>query len=235
MNSRMKAWMEEDLKELKVYLDDFKKKQMRLVPLWMALCVAGMCALGIVAGADMEYVLHFHLPVGCGIALFVGLAYWLQNQTTSIGKLRKQYQKKMWLPEHAQDAFAEQMADKSYEAWNFTQKGEKYPRRLLVGPKYWMYLLLNRCFYFQVADIESVKIQSEQLDIRRRIGDTSSWKQTVSTVSLELSYYEGSESARMKAPDFLLFDNTEQLTKALQMIERNCPELHILEQLRQHS
>lgn len=233
MNLQMKRWMEEDLKEFKSYLDAFKKKQMRLVPLWMALCVAGMCALGIAAGADIGYVMHLHLPVGCGIALFVGLAYWFQNQTTSIGKLRKQYQKGLWLPEHAQDAFAEQMEEKKYEAWNFTQKGEKYPRRLLVGPKYWMYLFWGRCFYFQTADIEAVKIQRDQLDIRRRIGDTSFWKQTVSTVSIEISYYEGSESVRMKAPDLLLFDNMEQLTKAVQMIDRNCPELHIPELIQQ--
>lgn len=234
MNTQMKAWMEEDLKEFKKYLDAFKRKQMRLVPLWMLLCVAGVSALGIVAGGEIDDVLHLHLPVGCGIALFVGLAYWIQNQTTSIGKLRKQYQKKLWLSEHAQSAFAEQMMEKKYEAWNFSQKGEKYPRRLLVGPQYWMYLFLGRCFYFQAADIKSMKVQKDDLNIRHRIGETGSWKQTVSTVSIELSYYEGSESACLNAPDMLLFDNMEQLSKALQMIERNCPGLSALESLHQH-
>ena len=83
MSEKSAAWLEEEMKEFSGILQTFKKKQKNKAPLWMAVCLIGMVALGFAVGYDIAYIMRVHFPIGCGIALLAGLCFWLPSKISN--------------------------------------------------------------------------------------------------------------------------------------------------------
>lgn len=95
MDAKMEMWLDQEMQEFSEVLKTFKKKQKNKAPLWMAAFLIGMVALGFIVGYDVSYVMRVHLPIGCGIALFAGLCFWLPAKISNVKAVRKAYEKAM--------------------------------------------------------------------------------------------------------------------------------------------
>lgn len=165
MNAKLAAWLEEEMKEFSGILQTFKKKQKNKAPLWMAACLIGMVAIGFVAGYDIAYIMRVHFPIGCGLALFAGLCFWLPSRVSNIKAVRKGYEKAMenfFQSQEEQDLFVRQMESGSYDKVNFFNVNvETYPARFIAGPDFWMYFNGN-CRFVRTEDIQSIRKEIEK-------------------------------------------------------------------------
>lgn len=230
MNAELGAWLDEEMKEFSDVLQTFKKKQKNKAPLWMAVCLIGMVALGFAVGYDLAYVMRVHFPIGCVIALFAGLCFWLPSKISNIKAVRKGYEKAMedfFQTQEDQDLFVKQMESGNYDKVSFYNISETYPSRFIAGPDYWMYFngrLL--CCFVRTADILGISRQDETTRVSYNAGGARRGKNIAIGVSLVITYKDNSVSAKRNkdAEESLFFPKSEQYQEVLELIRRQCPQ-----------
>lgn len=227
MNAKLETWLDEEMKEFSGVLQTFKKKQKNKAPLWMAGCLIGMVALGFVAGYNLAYVMRVHFPIGCVIALFAGLCFWLPAKISNVKAVRKGYEKAMedfFQSQEDQDLFVRQMESGNYDKVNFNNISETYPSRFIAGPDYWMYFNGRFCCFVRTEDILSIRRQDETTRVSYNTG--RSGKNIAIGVSLVITYKQNSVSANKNrdAEESLFFQKGEQYQQALELIKRRCPQ-----------
>lgn len=225
MSEKSAAWLEEEMKEFSGILQTFKKKQKNKAPLWMAVCLIGMVALGFAVGYDIAYIMRVHFPIGCGIALLAGLCFWLPSKISNIKGVRKAYEKAMedfFQSQEEQDLFVRQMESGNYDKVHFYNVNtETYPARFIAGPDYWMYFN-GVCRFVRTEDIQSIHIKNETTGVN--VG--GSRKRITVGVSLVITYKQNSVSANKNrdTDESLFFQKGEQCQEALELIKRQCPQ-----------
>lgn len=229
MDARLEAWLEEEMKEFSDVLQTFKKKQKSKEPLWIALCLIGMVALGFVAGYDLAYVMRVHFPIGCVIALFVGICFWLRAKISNIKTVRKAYEKTIqdfFQTQEDQDLFVKQMESGNYCKVDFYNISETFPARFIAGPDYWVYFNSRFCSFVRTADILRIRRHNETAWVSYEAGGRLRGKNIAAGVSLVIKYKEYSASAiKIKnVEESLFFHKSEQYQEVLELIRRQCPQ-----------
>lgn len=230
MSAQLAAWLEEEMKEFSGILQTFKKKQKNKAPLWMAGCLIGMVAIGFLAGADLAYIMRVHFPIGCGIALFAGLCFWLPSKISNVKAVRKGYEKAIqdfFQTQEDQDLFVRQMESGSYGKVNFYNVSEEtYPSRFIAGPDYWMYFNGRTCCFVRTADIMSIRRQDETTRVSYNVGGGRGGANMAVGVSLVIGYKANTVSASKNrdAEESLFFPKNEQYQEVLELIKRQCPQ-----------
>ncbi len=92
MNDSLRQWLDAEMKDYAPRFKAFNRRLMRRVPIWMALSVAAMVALGFGVGYDWQYVVKVHLLIGLGFAAFIWLCFWIQTRSVSMKKVRGMYE-----------------------------------------------------------------------------------------------------------------------------------------------
>lgn len=229
MDAKLGAWLDEEMREFSEVLQAFKKKQKNKAPLWMAAFLIGMVALGFIVGYDAAYVMRVHFPIGCGIALFAGLCFWLPSKISNVKTVRKAYEKAMqdfFQTEEDRERFARQMESGDYGKVNFYNVSEEtYPGRFIAGPDYWMYFS-RFCRFIRTEDIQSLSRQNESTRVSYNTGAGRVGKNIAVGVSLIIKYKEGSVSAKANrdAEESLFFSKSEQYQEAMELIKARCPQ-----------
>ena len=229
MNAKLVAWLDEEMKEFSGVLQSFKKKQKNKAPLWMAVCLIGMVALGFVAGYDLAYVMRVHFPIGCGIALLAGLCFWLPSKISNVKAVRKGYEKAMedfFQNQEDQELFVRQMESGNCDKVNFYNISETYPSRFIAGPDYWVYFNGRFCGFVRTEDILSIRRQDETTRVSYNAGGYRGGKNIAIGVSLVITYKQNSVSANKNknTEEQLFFSKGEQYQEALELIKRRCPQ-----------
>lgn len=222
MEERIKLWLDWEMKDFAEVLQQFTRKTMKKVPLWMALSVIAMVVLGFAVGYDAAYVFRVHFLIGLGIALIIFLAYWVQMKVTSMKKVRPSYEKAIEkLSPEEKEGFIRQMEMKLYEKVDFSNTTtDRYPCRLIVGPDYWLFFRTLNCRIIKVADIERVSKEGENTRVHYNIGNTRVNQRLTVAISLVVDYK--AESGREQ--DRLLLENSKQYDQAIELIRRRCPK-----------
>lgn len=222
MDEELRLWLDGEMQDYGVALKRFNRRLMKKVPLWMALSVAGMVALGFGVGYDWGYVLRVHLLIGVGFAAFLWLCFWLQTRGVSVKKARRQYEQCLGsLSPADQAAFARQGAQCGRVDF-FNPASDKYPARLLIGPDYWLYFR-GSCQVFRVADIQSLSAKQETARVGYSLGDTRVRQNLGVGVSLVAEYREGTAAAK-SGPGKIFLEDAKQLDEARQLIRQYCPK-----------
>ncbi len=223
MDSGLKEWLDREMDSYEVVFRAFNRRLMKKVPLWMALCVAGMVALGFGVGYAWPYVLRVHLPIGVGIAAFVWLCFWVQTRSVSMKKVRKSYEgtfEKLGAPDQA--GFARQ-APQCGTLDFLNGASDKYPARLTVGPDYWLYFR-GGCQVFRVADMQRLRVKEETARVGYNLGDTRVRQNLGVGVSLTVDYRDGTTSAAKSSEAKIYLESTKQLKAAQELIQKRCPK-----------
>lgn len=227
MSGQLKVWLEKEMKEYSELFKEFRKKVKRMVPVWMAVSIIGMVALGLGVGYDLAYVARMHLLIGVGIAAFIWLCFWIQGKATSMKKVLAAYEKEMgsfFCGPEDEEAFCKQMADGRYTELHFMNtKAESYPARFLVGPDYWVLFAGNGyCRFVRTADIADVSGVEEQT----RVSSGGVKARVTVGVSLIVKYKDGSPSAagRKDKEMSMFLQSGDQFRKLMDAIARNCPQ-----------
>lgn len=229
MDAKMEMWLDQEMQEFSEVLKTFKKKQKNKAPLWMAAFLIGMVALGFIVGYDVSYVMRVHLPIGCGIALFAGLCFWLPAKISNVKAVRKAYEKAMqdfFRTEEDRELFVKQMEAGNYGKVNFYNVSEEtYPGRFIAGPDYWMYFN-KTCRFIRTGDIKSLSRQNESTRVSYNTGGGIRGKSIAIGVSLVIKYKEGSVSAKENrdAEESLFFSKSEQYQEVMELIKDKCPQ-----------
>lgn len=230
MSAQLEAWLEEEMKEFSGVLQTFKKKQKNKAPLWMAGCLIGMIAIGLLAGADLAYIMRVHFPIGCVIALFAGLCFWLPSKISNIKGVRKAYEKAIqdfFQAQEDQELFVKQMQSGNYGKVNFYNVSEEtYPSRFIAGPDYWVYFNGRHCCFVRTADILSIGRQDETTRVSYNAGGGRRGANIAVGVSLAISYKANSASANKNknTEETLFFTKGEQYQEVLELIRKQCPQ-----------
>ncbi len=228
MNVNLAAWLEQEMKEFSGILQTFKKKQKSKAPLWMAVCLFGMVAIGFAAGYDISYIMRVHFPIGCGIALFAGLCFWLPSKVSNIKAVQDGYEKAIedfFQSQEEQDRFVRQMESGSYDKVNFFNVNvDTFPARFIVGPDFWLYFNGRTCQLVRTEDILSIRREVEKT--RVNTGGNRAKKIAVG-VSMVITYKHNSVSANKSGnTDDSLFFHGEQYEEVLELIKKQCPQYH---------
>lgn len=224
MNAELKQWLEAEMRDFETAFKAYNGGTMKKVPLWMALCVAGLVALGVGVGAGWDYILRVHLPAGVGLAAFVGLCFWVQTRSVSMKKVRASYEKALQaLSPSDQAAFARQAP--CGKAGFENRLTDKYPARLTVGPDYWLYFRGLGCRVFKVSDMQRLYARQETTRVSYNMGDKHVRQSLGAGVSLVAVYREGSAwAAESGGQDGICLDNAKQLEQARGLIAQYCPK-----------
>lgn len=223
MDESLKQWLNWEMRDYEQVLKGFNGRLMKKVPLWMALCIGGMTALGFGVGYDWTYVLRVHLPIGAGLAAFVWLCFWLQTRSVSVKKVRAQYEQCLGaLSPSDQAAFAMQTSQCGKVDF-LNQASDKYPARLMVGPDYWLYFR-GGCRVFRVADIQRLYARQETTRVGYNLGDTHVRQNLGVGVSLVAEFREGTGAGAQSREDKIYLENSKQLEQAEDLIRRYCPK-----------
>lgn len=224
MNEPLCQWLDSEMDDYAPVFKAFNGRLMKRVPLWMALSVAALVALGFGVGYDWQYVVRVHLPIGVGIALFIWLCYWIQARSVSMKKVRKEYERALSeLSPSDQEAFARQAPCGHADFLNTVS--DKYPARLTVGPDYWLYFR-GGCRVFRVADMEKLSIVEETSRISYNIGKTHVRQNIGMGISLVVGYREGTASAAGAdgIQPKVYMENMKQMGEAQELIKKFCPK-----------
>lgn len=221
MDEQLGRWLDQELKEFSQIMGKFKKRLMRRMPLWMAVSIGGMIALGIGVGYDIGYVLRVHFVIGLGIALVIGLCYWIQISGLSVKKVRKIYEKGIQtylVGQEDRDAFCRQMESGNYGKAEFMNTMTcRYPTRFLAGPEYLMYFDgRGGCRFLRTSNIQSVSGREETT--RVRVGNAS--KRMTVGVSMVLVCREEASQAKEEKEVEMFFENGDQFREAARLIDR---------------
>ena len=223
MSEDMRRWLDTEMKDFEKAFKEFNSGTMRKVPLWMALCVAGLVALGFAVGAEWTYVLRVHLPIGVGVALFVWLCFWLQTRSVSMKKVRKSYEGALQgLAPADQAAFVHQ-APLCGKVDFSNRLTDKYPARLTVGPDYWLYFRDLGCQVFKVADMQRLYAREETTRVGYEVGNSRVRQNLGVGVSLVAEYREGTAFAAGNGNARIYLDNGKQFEAAQGLIQKYCP------------
>lgn len=220
MDEHLKLWLDWEMKEFSQGLQQINRQKMKKAPLWMAVSVAGMVALGFLVGYDAAYVFRVHFPIGLGIALLILLCFWLPVKTASMKKVRPVYEKAIEeLPQEDKAAFLRQMELKTYGKQEFRSSTTNYPGRLLAGAEYWLYFKDLSCRIVKTADIERVTGKEEKARVGYNVGNTRVSQKLTVAVSMVIDYKEESG----KEPEKLFFESGKQFRQAVELIQKYCP------------
>lgn len=232
MDGRLNVWLEREMEEYSGLLGKFKKRQMKWVPLWMAVSVGAMVALGFGVGYDFNYVLRVHFVIGCGIALFILFLSWIMSATTTMKPVRKGYEKAMgefFLSEEDVNLFCRQMEEKNYDVLTFMNpSSEKFPTRFIAGPDYWVYFCCGRCSLVRVADIESIHESNESTTLSYNVGGTRVRQDVSSGASIAVVYKNDTASQQKTKMEKLYFTKRDQFRQAMELVKKRCPECQVL-------
>lgn len=227
MNENLQRWLDVEMRDYEPVFKAFNHRLMKRVPLWMALSVAALVALGFGVGYDWTYVLRVHFLIGVGIAVFIWLCFWLQTRSVSMKKVRKMYENCLSALSPAdQDAFARQapLCDKTDFLNSAT---DKYPARLTVGPDYWLYFR-GGCQVFRVADMEKLWAKEESTRVGYNVGNSHVRQSLNIGVSVVVEYRDGTASASKHGSAKIYLENGKQLVEAQTLIEKYCPKTRTL-------
>ena len=159
MNEALRQWIGRELEDYTPRFKAFNRRLMKRVPIWMALCVIGMVALGFGVGYEWQYVMKVHLLIGLGLAAFIWLCFWIQTRSTSMKKVQRMFDEALSkLSPSDQEALARQAHIGRADFANSAV--DKYPARLIVGPDYWVYFR-DSCHVFKVSDMQGLKVIEE--------------------------------------------------------------------------
>lgn len=232
MDGQLKAWYEREMEEYAGLLDKIKKKQMKWAPLWMAVSIGAMVALGFGVGYDFEYVLRVHFVIGCGIALFILFLFWILTVTTTMKPVRKAYERafgEFFQSEEDVSLFCRQMEEKNFDMLTFMNiSSEKFPTRFIAGPDYWVYFCCGRCVLVRVADIESIHESSESTTVSYNVGGTRVRQDMSAGASIAVVYKNDTASQRKTKMEKLYFSKRDQFRQAMESVKKRCPECQIM-------
>lgn len=228
MEERIRTWLEWELKEYAEAMKVFNQKLTRMMYLAMAASVVGLPVLGFGVGGTLSDVLRIHVPVGLGIALFIWLCFYVQIKVTSGKKVRAAYEKALARDLHSpeeESLFIRQIENQSYGKATFMNTVvDKYPCRFLAGENYLLYIRDLNCRLFRVADIKNIYAREEKTRIRCHMGDYSLMQSINVGLTLVIEYKEGSASEKERKEDGIYLENGKQLTQALDLIRKYCPD-----------
>lgn len=236
MNGQLKVWLDGELKEYEGLFREFRRKVKKNVPLWMALSVVLLVAFGVLGGGidnlseTLPNILKINLPIGCGIAVFIWLCFWIQGKSTSMKKVQDAYEKgidRFLKKEADQEIFCKQMNEGNYGTVHFLNtKTESYPTRFIAGPDYWMHSSGNSCRFIKTEDIEKIYGTEENSRVSYNVGNSRVSQNVAVGVTLVIVYKEGSPSAKDRGDreERIFFQSGNQFQQALDMIAEHCPQ-----------
>lgn len=228
MDEQMRTWLDWELKEFAVAMQKFNRKLTKMMYLSMAGSVVGLTVLGFLVGGDAASVFTLHFPIGCVIALIIWICFWIQMKVTSAKKVRTAYEKAIaafFQSEEDKKAFARQMETKNYGTANFMNTvTDKYPCRFIVGPDYFMFFRDLSCRFIRTADIANIYAEEVKSRIRYHMGDYRVMQNITMGVNLVIEYKADSVSGKKDANDKLYLENGKQLSEALYLIKKYCPD-----------
>ena len=235
MNGQLKTWLDGELKEYEALFQEFRRKVKKNVPLWMALSVVLLVSFGVLGGGidnlseTLPNILKINLPVGCGIAAFIWLCFWIQGKSASMKKVQDAYEKgidQFLKRETDQELFCKQMKEGNYGTVNFLNtKTESYPTRFIAGPDYWVHFSSGFCRFIRTEDIEKIYGTEETSRVSYNAGNKRVSQNVAVGVSLVIVYRDGSLSAKDigEREERIFFQSGNQFRQALDMIAAHCP------------
>lgn len=224
MSETLRQWLDAEMKDYAPGFKAFNRRLMKRVPLWMALSVIALVALGFGVGYDWQYVMKVHLLIGIGIAAFIWLCFFIQTRSVSMNKVVKEYERALSaLSPSDQEAFARQGPCGHADFMNSVS--DKYPARLTIGPDYWLYFR-DSCHVFRVADMEKLYIMEETSRIGYNIGKTHVRQNVGMGISLVVDYRDGTASAAgtKGIQPKVYMESMKQAGEAQALIEKFCPK-----------
>jgi len=226
MDAQLKMWLDGEMKEFSGALKEFRRKVMRKVPLWMAISIGGMTALGFFVGYEPAYVFRVHFLIGLVIALFIWFCFWAQGRATSVKRARAIYEmgiKDFFQSEEEKQAFCRQMeTGQCGKLFFYNFKSDSYPCRLVIGPDYW-YFFRIRFHMIRVADIYGVSERTETSRVSVNTGGVRVKGNVSAGVSLVVNYKVDTPSAKKGIEECLLLENDAQCQEAMELIRKYCP------------
>ncbi len=218
MDEQIKLWLDKEMSEMQKEIKKLNQKLMKKVPLWMALSVTIMVGIGLLAGYDFSYILKVHFLIGCGIAAFIWLCFYLQTKSTSIKKVRIVYEnaiEKLKKDKEEMESFTNQVEKDRYEVVTFhNPTTDKYPARLLVGEEFWLYCRYPSCTIIKVDDIEETNIRKDMTKVGYDVGNTHINQNISVGVSLIICY------KNKKEDDIIFLGNQKQVEQAKKLIKK---------------
>lgn len=220
MSEALREWLDREMRDFEPVRKSFRSRQQRMYYLWMAAAVAGMTALGLIAGYGWAYVLRVHLPIGAGIAVFIWLCVLLTGRAGTMKYVRNSFEKALSALSPAdQEALARQEFGRA-DFLNTLEDG--LPARLLVGPDFWLYFR-NVCQVYRVADMKTLRAREEKTQIHYRAGGVRMRRKVSAGVSLEVGWREDAGAAKGR-PERVYLAGWEQFRTAKELIARHCPK-----------
>lgn len=228
MDENMKLWLDWEMKDFSGVFQEFNKKLMKNVPLWMALSVIAMVGLGFLTGGAAANVFMIHFPIGCGIALIIWFCFWQQARSVSMDKVRAAYEKAMeefFQSGEEKKAFTRQMDTNNYGRINLMNTvSNKYPSRFIAGESYWVMFRDLNCSFVRTADIGNVSGREEQTSVRYNTGSNHVRQGVAVGMSLVIRYKDDAASALGKKEEIFYMENREQYEQVIAMIKKYCPQ-----------
>jgi len=230
---QMQEWIEKEAVNSEKMLASARKKNMQKLPVWMAVCIVGMIALGFVAGMGVQGVLKLHLPIGIGLALFSALfTVWQQKSILNKKIIIKAYIKGAASefansPEQNQSLFCHQMSDGRYEEVEYSQSQIPFPSKVIVGSDYWVYRNHVMSVFVKVSDVSEIHLAKTKVRMSYDKGNTQVKKNAAVGVELVVDYKENSSPKKISPCSVMFFDNNEQASQVLALIKKHCPQIGI--------
>lgn len=230
---QMQEWIKNEAANSENMLAAARKKNMKKLPVWMALCVAGMVALGLFAyRGDVQVVLKVHLPIGIGIALFVALfTIWQQKCILNKKMLIKAYEKGATAAfndrqEQDQVLFCHQMGQKDCEEVEFWEKQISFPSKVIIGTDYWVYRSNVTANFVKVSDVLGAHLANSKARISYKIGNTKVKQNVIVGVELIVDYKKDS-GVKSTSDSVIYFDNKKQALPVIELIKKYCPQVMV--------
>ncbi len=216
MNEKLKIWLDKEMAIMQNEIDELNKKIMKKVPLWMGLSIGIMIAIGLIAGYDFKYILKVHFLIGCIIAAFIWLCFFIQTKTTKIKPVKKSYEKAFEeLDEKEIDIFLNQMEENKYDVKMFQNPtSDKYPARLIVGNHFWFYYRFPKCTIVRTSDVNKIYLRRDTTNVSYNIGNRNVHQNMLIGMSLIISSKTNKEDIE------LLLGNESQVDEAKELIKK---------------
>ena len=216
MNDKLRLWLEKEMSEMASEIQKLNKKLMKKVPIWMGISVGVMVGIGLLAGYDFLYILKVHFLIGCGIAFFIWLCFFLQIKTTSVKNVKSVYEKVIEkIDDKEKDLFTKQMENGSYEVVTFQNPTtDKYPARFLVGKDFWVYYRFPNCVVVNASDVNKIYLRNDTTNISYNVGNRNIRQNVSLGKSLIIS------SKTNKEDIVISLGNDEQVKQAKELIKK---------------
>lgn len=227
---QLEEWIKRYVDSQEEIIDECRKKILKKVIISIIVSVCILVAIGFIAGYEVSYIIKVHFPIGVGFGLFASLMYLLDYRKISKEALIRNYKKclkRSFKSEEEQLKFCSEIdISKSKEVSFFVKLDNiKFKRKVVIGPKYWIYSTFNSIDIINVEDIDYLCVWTQFA----KVGLEGHLKKTAIGVNISAIKKGSKVWSYKKNRDYnsMFFQNGEIASEVLDIIKEYCPNLKI--------